>query len=183
MRVFHSVIFLLLCGCATEQLKTEQALMAANFTPLRGTPEVAARLKEYPPYTFLKISGKGKNSRYAFSSPARRTIFVGDDTALRRYGAYLTAQQQSDHMRTAESQRKWANLQQNLLAGAATGSMMAAQQPAYYAPAYQPPPSVDVGAAFGRTTRYQPDSLGGFTGSDGTRIKPDGLGGYNVTTY
>jgi len=184
MRRLPYIILMLLSGCATEQLKIERGLVAARFDQRKiDTPERKASIAEFPPYTFVKMTKKNKEVNYLFVSPARKTAFFGDEAAMKRYVAYLTAQQQSNQMRAAESQRKWANVQQNLLAGAAMGSMMAAQQPTYYAPSYQPPPSVDVGAAFGRTTRYQPDSLGGFTGSDGTRIKPDGLGGYNVTTY
>jgi hypothetical protein len=32
-----------------------------------------------------------------------------------------------------------------------------------------------------RTTRYRPDGLGGYRGSDGTRIRPDSSGGFRVT--
>ena len=86
-------------------------------------------------------------------------------------------------MRAAESQRRWANFQQALAYGAAAGAMTAAQQPVYQPVAYQPPPAVDVRSAFGRTTTYQPDGVGGMVGSDGTVVRPDGLGGVTVTTY
>jgi hypothetical protein len=154
--VTRCLIFLLLCGCATEQLKVERGLTAAKFTSMRGTPEVAARLKEYPPYAFIQLTEKNKKPRYVFSSPARRTIFVGDEAAMKRYSAYLTAQQQSEQMRRLQGQQRAANFQQALAYGLAAGAM---QQPVYQ-PVYQPPPTVNVASAFGHQApaNVQPQS-------------------------
>jgi hypothetical protein len=207
--VTRCLIFLLLCGCATEQLKVERGLTAAKFTPMRGTPEVAARLKEYPPYAFIQFTEKNKKPRYVFSSPARRTIFVGDEAAMKRYSAYLTAQQQSEQMRRLQGQQRAANFQQALASGLAAGAMNASQQPIYNQPPFyhEPPPfqpftPPPAQAAppliqtttlkpdgFGgfrvsdgvNSTRFRSDGFGGYTGTDGSRIKPDGFGGYRVT--
>lgn len=185
--VVQLIAVLLLSGCAKEHLKTEQALTAARFVQYRGTPEVATRLKEYPPYTFLQIQQKKQKPKYIFSSPARRTIFVGDEAALKRYSSYLAAQQQSDNMRRFEAQQRAANFQQALAYGLAAGAMAAAQQPVYQPPIYQPPPAMQVPTfqapqfQVPQTTTFRPDGWGGYRGSDGSTIKPDGWGGYRVT--
>jgi len=184
--MFTAVIFL--SGCATDHLKTEQALAAARFMQYRGTSEVATRLKEYPPYTFLQIQQKKQKPKYVFSSPARKTIFVGDEAALKRYSAYLTAQQQSDNMRRVETQQRAANFQQALASGLAAGAVTASQQPVYQAPIYQPPPQMQIPSfqapqmqvQVPQTTTFRPDGFGGYRGSDGSTVKPDGFGGYRV---
>ena len=186
--VVQLIAAVLLSGCAKEHLKTEQALTAAQFVQYRGTPEVATRLKEYPPYTFLQIQQKKQKPKYVFSSPARKTIFVGDEAALKRYSAYLTAQQQSDNMRRVETQQRAANFQQALASGLAAGAVTASQQPVYQAPIYQPPPQMQIPSfqapqmqvQVPQTTTFRPDGFGGYRGSDGSTVKPDGFGGYRV---
>jgi hypothetical protein len=182
VRRFPYIILMLLTGCATEQLKVERGLVAARFTPMRGTPEVAARLKEYPPYAFIQFTEKNKKPRYVFSSPARRTIFVGDEAAMKRYSAYLTAQQQSEQMRRLQGQQRAANFQQALASGLAAGAMNASQQPVYNQPPfYHAPPPLQPFSPPPRTTSFMSDGAGGFQGTDGSTIQRDGFGGYRVT--
>jgi hypothetical protein len=113
-------------------------MVDTGFAQYRGTPEVAARLKEYPPYTFIKIQEKNKKPRYAYSSPASRTIFVGDEKALKAYPSYLAALQQMEHARRVQQQQQWATMQQALAYGLIAGAAAMSQQPAYQQPVYQP---------------------------------------------
>jgi hypothetical protein len=203
--VIRYLIFLLLCGCATEQLKIERMLAAAQFDQRKiNTPERKATVAEMPPYTFLKMTEKNKGVRYAFISPARRTVFFGDEAAMQRYVAYLTAQEQSNQMRRLQGQQRAANFQQALAYGLAANAM---QQPVYYQQPYQPPPPMQIpnfqapqivtpspaSSTFNsftpaQTTTFRRDALapGGawptsYRGSDGTTIQRQRDGSYTVT--
>jgi len=183
-------------ACAREHIKTEKALAEAGFTPLRGTPEVAARLSEYTPYTFLASEERGKKTHY-FASPARKTIYTGDDAALSRYALIKEYQRYQAVVRAHERRIQIARIGTALAAGGqAMGANMQQQaamqqqyamqqqamlqqnmmmqqaawpsQPIYTAPSYQAPINRNV---------YQ--TIPGTTMRDYTKISPIGVVGGN----
>ena len=168
----------LLSGCTTTHpmhLQTERALAAVGFVQHRGTPDVAARLKEYPPYTFLKIQEKKQKVRYAYSSPARRTIFVGDEEALKHYSSYLVVLQQSENIRRIQKQQQWAQTQQALAYGLIAGAAAMSQQQVYQPTVYAAPPTGNVGASPASVGNRVYPTLQGTSLRDYSQIAPAGV--------
>ncbi len=112
----------MLVGCATQHLQTERELVAAGFQQFRGTAEVNQALSSYHPYAFSIDRGRDKKKRIVFASPARKTLFVGDDAAMSRFDALQQQKAYNAAMR-AEQQRMF-----NAQLGQAWAAQAAAQQ-------------------------------------------------------
>jgi hypothetical protein len=87
-------MFAFLAGCTSDRAISEQKLLSAGFVPLSGTAEVEAKLAHYPAYAYTKCRGADNKPRYVFSSPASRTIYLGDQSAHERLLHHLRIYQQ-----------------------------------------------------------------------------------------
>lgn len=125
--MFALLLILVPAGCATEHLQTERALAAAGFSQYRG-PQVDPAISMYRPYVFTLDKGTDKKERIVFASPARRTLFVGDKAAARRFDAIQQQQAQYAAAKSDQNRMRWAQFGQILAqSGAQFGADMQQQ--------------------------------------------------------